>query len=722
MLDCTRYHHGRALSAAKLPLGSPAYIAYIADNIAAAADRRLQDTTETFGFVRSQPLSPVFLHLNGEHGGTSLEPTALDGTLRQPIPTTKLTQSDYQALLSELSADLDGLPIGEQWVNSLLCVMETFTSTIPASTSKNESPDISLFDHVKITAAAGCCISEWLLAQGISDYQKTLMKQEKAFFKKPIFLLYSADFSGIQKFIYTVSIKNALRSLRSRSFFLEFVMEHYIDELLTVCGLSRANLLYGGGGHCYILLPNTDEVTAKLEAWNTCFNEWLAEEFGVSLYLAHGWTECTANDLCAKDDGDYSGMFRRVSSAIAHKKLHRYTPAQILRMNKPRFDTEGRECRVCGRIDALKGDKDGETAVCRWCGLFEELSRDIQEKSIYLVEPTRHTKESFVLPTVAGSAVIHRMDEAPARERLQKELPLTRFYTKNVAYTGAGYASRIYVGDYAYSNELEALAKESEGIERLGVCRMDVDDLGQAFVGGFIKRNGAKLDERYNTISRTAAFSRQLSWFFKCYINGILEGLKVSIVYSGGDDVFLVGAWNDTIESAVRIRSAFREYTCGSLSISGGVALFDPHHPIRLAANQTAELEDLSKQREQKDGITLFAPEAQYCFGWSEFIGSVRGKKLKLLNRFFTEDNNRGNSFLYRLTELLRGTERGEKINLARYAYTLARLEPKKKDPTHGVYQEFSEKMYRWAGSDEDRKELITAIYIHVYEKRKRKE
>ena len=46
----------------------------------------------------------------------------------------------------------------------------------------------------------------------------------------------------------------------------------------------------------------------------------------------------------------------------------------------------------------------------------------------------------------------------------------------------------------------------------------------------------------------------------KCYINEILSGgfgsrraLAVTVVYSGGDDVFLVGAWNDTIAAAVRI-------------------------------------------------------------------------------------------------------------------------------------------------------------------------
>ena len=55
--------------------------------------------------------------------------------------------------------------------------------------------------------------------------------------REPAFLLYTADFSRIQRFIYTVHTEGALRSLRSRSFFLELLMEHYMDELLDGCGL-----------------------------------------------------------------------------------------------------------------------------------------------------------------------------------------------------------------------------------------------------------------------------------------------------------------------------------------------------------------------------------------------------------------------------------------------------------------------------------------------------
>lgn len=73
----------------------------------------------------------------------------------------------------------------------------------------------------------------------------------------------------------------------------------------------------------------------------------------------------------------------------------------------------------------------------------------------------------------------------------------------------------MWVGDYTTGQSFEELAKTSEGIQRIGVLRADVDNLGQTFVGGF--------DNKYTTISRTAALSRQLSLFFKLHINYLLQ-------------------------------------------------------------------------------------------------------------------------------------------------------------------------------------------------------
>ena len=104
--------------------------------------------------------------------------------------------------------------------------------------------------------------------------------------------------------------------------------------------------------------------------------------------------------------------------------------------------------------------------------------------------------------------------------------------------------------------------------------------------------------------------------FFKGYINPILSGefehcraLQVAVVYSGGDDVFLVGAWTDVLEGARRIREALRRYTCGALTISAGIGIYGDHFPIRQAASLTAGLEDEAKSLPHKDGIASLPQE-----------------------------------------------------------------------------------------------------------------
>lgn len=724
ILRCVQLHHAAELRAAAPAEDDLSWIACAADNLSAAADRRETEEGEPGTFRRYMPLASVFTHLNGEHPDHSIAPYPQDGTLRMPERhAAALSAEPYQAAAEALRRRLAGLPREDAWVDSLLCLLESYTSMFPSSTCAGESPDISLYDHLKTTAAIGACISEYLLSSGERNYKKRLFLEETAFRKENAFLLYSADISGIQKFLYTVASDKVLRSLRSRSFFLELLMEHYADELLLACGVSRTNLLYSGGGHCYILLPNTESVKAALSAWNQRFNAWLSGEFGVSLFLAHGWTECSGNDLTntPAEDAPYKAMFRRVSAAVSRHKMHRYSAGDLRRLNRP-TPALGHECKVCGRADDLI---DGR---CPWCRLFAALSEKIQTKDVYFVGTGEDAEHDFALPTPDGYAYILLTDEKTARLRLDSGAAVRRIYSKNRAFTGLRYSTRLYVGDYAFSNRMDELAQNASGVRRLGVCRMDVDDLGRSFVSGYERpgRATAAETQHYVTISRTAAFSRQMSLFFKCYINDVLSGkyggkrpLAVTIVYSGGDDVFLVGAWNDTLEACLRIRAALRQFSCGSLTISGGLCVTDDSYPIRLAAERAGELEDRAKGEPGKDAIALFDPFLEHTYHWEEFSENVLGTKCALLTRFFcSDDAARGNSFLYRIVDLLRSAERDGKLALARYAYLLARLAPPVSSPAYRGYKEFSEKMYAWALDAAQRKQLITAIYIHVYENR----
>lgn len=662
-------------------------------------------------------IQSIFTHLNGEHPNLFLTLTAQDGKPHFPEQQEKtITPEAYAPIADRLRNELSAIRHDEGAINHILCLLEDHFGFVPVS---DRETDISRYDYYKITAAIASCVTEYLTdSDGWSQPHDEICSQDT-------FLLYSADFSGIQKFIFTVASKGALASLRSRSFFLELLMEHYIDELLDACGMSRVNLLYSGGGHCYLLLPNTPAVEESLSRWNTRFNDWLLAEFGSQLFIAHGWTKCCGNDLTNTPaaQAPYTAMFRRVSGAIAAHKIHRYSADQLRRINALSADPDGRECLVCGRSDKL-----GEDGRCSWCSLFVAMSRKVLDCPVYLVSQNQSGAD-FLLPGWKENACFSLTNEKTACARLKNGEAVKRIYTKNSAFSELPNAVRLHVGDYAASRELEALAANSRGITRLAVCRMDVDNLGHAFVAGYRipGESDPEKRDRYLNISRTSAFSRQMSLFFKCYINPILEDseadgrkLSVAIVYSGGDDVFLVGAWNDVITAAQRIQASFDRFCGGSLTISAGISIHDDHFPIRQAAAHSAELEDHAKQRPGKNALALFDPDADHTYSWKEFREMVLGEKLKVLSDFFhAEEQERGNAFLYQLLELLRQAQE-DRINLARYAYLLARMEPRDKAKRE-QYRIFSQAMYRWALNQQDRQQLITAIYLYVYAERKAK-
>ena len=144
--------------------------------------------------------------------------------------------------------------------------------------------------------------------------------------------MYSFDISGIQDFIYTISAKGSLKLLRSRSFYLEMLCEHLIDTILKRLEYSRANLIYSGGGHGYILLANTSKNKSALDEINSEINHWFINNFKTALYVADAYTECSADDLM-NSNGTYEDIFRNVSKILSDIKGNRYTAEQILTMN-----------------------------------------------------------------------------------------------------------------------------------------------------------------------------------------------------------------------------------------------------------------------------------------------------------------------------------------------------------------------------------------------------
>ena len=747
ILECVRYHHGAAIRNADIRENSPAYIVYMADNIAAASDRRENETGET-GFEIHTPLQPVFNILNENQGNCYYSPMVADREMKINYPEKEKTlfrEEQYRKIVRTVSDNLKGMEWRPEYVNSLLEVLEANLAFIPSSTSKAERADISLYDHLKLTAAFAGCIQQYLEEKNEKNYRESLLQKTSDFYSREAFLLASLDVSGIQKFIYTISSDDALRTLRARSFYLEILMEHLVDELLEKLNLTRANLIYAGGGHCYFILPNTQACRDTFDSFMKETNEWFLENYQNALFIAGGYTPCCSNALRNIPEGSYSQLFLNVSRKLSEQKSRRYTADQILALNHRDWKEYGRECKVCRRLGNIDDEK-----VCPACKALKLLSNNVLYSNFFSILKDEG-QTGVKLP---GGFILAADDEESLkgriRERREGKGTFVRAYSKNQRFTGEAIATHLWTGSYTTGETFNEFAEGAKGIKRIGILRGDVDNLGSAFEFGFeSKQHGNK----YVTLSRTATLSRQLSFFFKGYINEILkkpefsldgekrEDRKATIVYSGGDDVFIVGAWNEVIELAADLKDAFARYTEGTLTLSAGIGIYDSGYPISAIAAEVADMEDASKGYPGKNAVTLLE-DGEYhkvktetkmlkisdgTYPWSEFTDKVIGEKLREIQKFFDQAEEHGMSFMYRLLELIRNQD--EPINFARYVYLLSRMEPDSRatQEQKDAYHVFSQQMIQWIqkkenGNTDDIRELKTALTIYAYLNREREE
>lgn len=715
--ECVKYHHGSELKSAKLLEDSLAYISYLADNISAASDRR-EEVIEGDEMPESKQLwnkkaalESIFnvLYNVNENIKYTYPLKTLNEINYANSNTNENSPNEYLGILIKLKNELNSIDINEQYINSILHLLESTTTFIPSSTKSNDINDISFYDHSKTTAAIASCIFYYL--EG-SNYKRELFEETESFYNKEAFLLYSFDMSGIQKYLYTVSGNKALKLLKVRSLYLEILLENIVDDLLDVLHLSRCNLLYSGGGHAYILLPNTENTINKLQTFENNLKTWFIEEFGISLFLASGYVGCTSNEL----KRDIGSIFKKVAETISENKSKRYTAEDILKLNDIRSIKSDRECKECMTTHKLNSDN-----LCDTCNGLIQLSTKISLNNMYfVVQDELESKDIGTYLNLPFQKVL-TIKEAEEIYKMQYH----RIYSINKPSVGKNFETNLWVGNYVSLNDktdsiksFKELADEALGIDRIVVFRADVDNLGRAFISGF--------SEKYKTLSRIATFSRQLSLFFKYYINIILSKNKRNaiIVYSGGDDLFIVGSWEDTIEIAREIYSNFKTFTQNKLTISGGLGIYNHSHPISSMAEEVGYLLDLAKNKdEKKNKVTLFRGKtnvfSDWILEWDELpkiknlenIENINGieDKLVLLREVFKKEGQSSKNILYNILELLRNSS--DKINIARYAYLLGRQKEEYKELDVIKFNEFIK-------SEKDRKELEIAITLYSYETR----
>lgn len=778
LLNCVRYHHKDYLQKAKLDKNDLAYIVYEADNIASGMDRR-ENEGEEKGFDPKLNLDSIFsvFYSDKEIQVANKYPLIykdINKAFNYPRKDISLaTNSNYEALLNKIKSHFITKDINQISINQLLQIIEEGFSYVPSSTNRAEVCDISLYVHSKITSAVASCMKLYFDEQQIQDYKKYCFNSgSKIFRNEKIYLLVSGDISGIQDFIYTIPSKGALKTLRGRSLYIDLLLEEFIDEYLEQIGLSRANVLYSGGGHFYILAPNIEDTKKAIDKLQAKMNRWLMENIGINLYLAIGMAECSANNLMKSEA--QGNLFAIVNKKLKDDKTIRYSKDEdfleyIFNVEKEE-DTAKKECNICHNlVDKLWKYNSDEEIACEFCLNLYKLGQDILTQDLVFVISEEKIDGGI---KIFGKDKDLYMYAVNIEDIDMFKGKILRIYSKNSLLEN-DLAIRLYLADYSAKNEndevmtFDDLAKSScktdKGIKRLGVLRLDVDDLGIAFSSGFVSDKDKIEDNlRYATLSRYADLSKDISMFFKVAINKICAGdltggvdfeekafnifgiakapkRKVNIIYAGGDDLFLVGAWDEVLEVAIDINRAFKQFTNGKLTLSAGMAMFSPTYPISKMAEIAGLLAQMSKNKKDKNSIALFGMETnlkangqlecKHIYTWADFEMKVCKEKMNYLLARLSFDGDKfnklsvGKSLIYRLMDLIQLADE-DKLNIARFAYVLARMQPKqdKDEQKRKVYEDFVSKMYQWINNNEDKKQLATALNLLVYYLRDKKE
>lgn len=210
---------------------------------------------------------------------------------------------------------------------------------------------------------------------------------------------------------------------------------------------------------------------------------------------------------------------------------------------------------------------------------------------------------------------------------------------------------RKAVKDYTELAGIRDEGDKHQGFHRLGVLRMDVDNLGRIFSDGMAD---LQFLPAYSTLSA------QLDIFFSGFLNTIREENQemkdhLNIIYAGGDDIFVVGRWDLAITFAERVRKDFRAFVNKreEISISGGLVLVNPKFPIAKSASYAGEAEDEAKDFGRPSPEAEAAKNAFCLFdmpiSWDEEFDRVKDLKMQLVD--FWEQGQLSAGFLQKMLE-----------------------------------------------------------------------
>ena len=628
------------------------------------------------------------------------------GTKNQVHPKDNQTAiEEYKNLFNEFVYALEYLLHKKEnlelWFEHFDSLMMVFTSAIPAARAGNVIPDVSLYDHSKVTAALAVAIylyqqhTDSMTIDAIKDYDS----------KK--FLLISGDFYGIQNFIFSDSGeggKNRAKILRGRSFAVSLFSELAADMLCREIGIPSSSLLLNAAGKFTVIAPNTEAAKKAIDTVDTRVNDWLMKVSLGENSIGTTYLEASAEDFVR---GQFVEIWDRLNEKMEGKKfqkinLDRFGGTVEGYLDSFHNDLSHPLCPFCGKRpsnpDVENSKYAGEAmSACRICRDHIFLGENLVKKSRLAITTRGANIKGMdkLLEPIFGeyqvAFVDGGMNELARSGQLLKYWDIfidpdgvvardvtTRFINGYVPlYRDEDlYDDRILEGEKSEKKKEELIEQIREnvpktfghiankainpkkngngyrGIEALGILKADVDQLGLLMSCGLKK-------EQF-TISRLATLSRQLNFYFAVYLPHLLKTepdfMDIYTVFAGGDDLFLIGPWNRIIQLVGFLKKSFSDYVCHNENVhfSAGICLHKPHTPLDKLSDAAETAIEKSKD-EGRNRVTLF----------SETVTWDKVEELENIKQTLKQWLEKGwinNAMLYRLNSLLEMADQEKRV------------------------------------------------------------
>jgi len=516
-------------------------------------------------------------------------------------------------------------------VDILNALQHQFSNLPSLYLSGMESPDLSIFTLAKIRAG---------LASSL--YEKALSDTNDKVLNKNDFLLLGGALSGIQNFIYDTPTKGAGKSLKARSFYLQMLVEAVLAEIQQRLHLDLTHTIYSSGGGFYIVCSNLATKKEGLIELSHEIESYFYSKFNGKLSISLEWTEMSKNNLAANSDPNsqtlkdvWMGLSQKLSDKKKRKFLH-------LISNQQDF-FEPKDGRPQKRQSQLFDNELIELGKF----LNKTSGLELKNSNGKDVDLEADSNSVELLATSSGTWTLKLVGRANISRPIDSLL-MTVFVdgdsSESIYLLGGNFVPEEKGIPIDYSK----LADMSVGVKRLGVLRMDVDNLGWLFGNGF------SLEK--HSLARLSALSYSLDYFFRGYINSIFnerlnthvlklkekekpnesqgnqEATKEKIrfrdkcilLYSGGDDLFCLGSWDAVWVLASLLRSKFYEFVGEhpSVTLSGGLVLVKGTYPIAAAARLSNEEENNAKTKifsfngedNAKNSISIFNTPLNWDF------------------------------------------------------------------------------------------------------------